>query len=144
MLTVTKALRLFPPVATNSREAARETVLPHGGGPDGSKPILVPAGTPVRWSLTSLHRNKDVYGPDAEEFRPERWEDLRTGWDYIPFHGGPRICLGQQFALSQMAYLLYKFFSAIPEIEAREEGGPLMRASITFSFANGCLIAAKN
>jgi len=98
---------------------------------------------PVRWSLYSLHRNKDVYGQDAEEFRPERWEDLRVGWDYIPFHGGPRICLGQQFALSQMSYLLYKFFRVFESIEAREEGPPLLRASITFSFAHGCLVAVK-
>jgi len=140
---VREALRLFPPIATNSRTSNKETVLPHGGGADGSQPVLVPAGTSVRWSLYSLHRNKDVYGPDAEEFRPERFDELRLGWDYIPFHGGPRICIGQQFALTQVAYLLYKFFSVFSDIEAREEDGPFMKPSITFSFAHGCLVAVR-
>jgi len=76
---IREALRLFPPVSTNSRAASRETVLPRGGGPDGSMPVLVPKDTPVRWSLYSLHRQKDVFGEDADAFRPERWEDLRVG-----------------------------------------------------------------
>ncbi|KAK0656480.1 cytochrome P450 [Cercophora newfieldiana] len=123
---VRESLWLFPPIPLNSREAGKETVLPHGGGPDGKSPALVPKGTPVRWSLYSLHRNKEVHGPDADEFRPDRWESLRLGWDYIPFHGGPQICLGQQFSLSQMAYLLYMFFKTFRGIEAHEEGEMLL------------------
>lgn len=68
------ALRLATPIAANSRTAARETILPRGGGPDGKQPILVPKGMPVRWSSYSMHRSKEVYGQDADEFRPERWE----------------------------------------------------------------------
>ena len=30
-----------------------------------------------------MHRRKDYYGEDADEFRPERWETLRPGWEYI-------------------------------------------------------------
>jgi cytochrome P450 len=71
------ALRLFPPVGTNSRVAARNTVLPRGGGPDGKSPLFVPKGTQCRYSSHSLHRHRDVYGEDAEEWRPERWKDLR-------------------------------------------------------------------
>lgn len=47
-----------------------------------------------------MHRRKDLYGDDAEEFRPERWEGdgLRNiGWGYLPFNGGPRICLGRKY-----------------------------------------------
>lgn len=74
-------LRLIPPVPTNSRKANKDTVLPRGGGPDGKQPVLVPAGQAVRWSLMSMQRRTDIYGPDADEFRPERWEDdgLRPG-----------------------------------------------------------------
>lgn len=46
-----------------------------------------------------MHRRKDIYGQDAEEFRPERWEgdSLRDiGWAYLPFNGGPRLCLGRK------------------------------------------------
>jgi cytochrome P450 len=44
-----------------------------------------------------MHRRKDIYGEDANEFRPERWETLRPGWEFLPFNGGPRICIGREF-----------------------------------------------
>ncbi|KAK1758477.1 cytochrome P450 [Echria macrotheca] len=138
---VREALRLFPPVATNGRTSNKETILPRGGGPDGNLPILVPKGTPIRYSSYCMHRRKDIYGPDAEEFRPERWETLRVEWQYTPFSGGPRICIGQQFALTQMSYTVYKFFTKFRTIEARDDGDPLQKASLTFSFARGCLVS---
>jgi len=49
-----------------------------------------------------MHRSKEIYGEDANEFRPERWEgqELKNiGWGFMPFHGGPRICLGSKFKL---------------------------------------------
>ncbi|KAL2142430.1 hypothetical protein VTI28DRAFT_1139 [Corynascus sepedonium] len=139
---IKESLRLFSPVATNSRTAKRETILPRGGGKDGNQPILVPKGMPVRWSSHVLHRNKDVFGPDADEFRPERWErDLRVGWEYIPFSGGPRICLGQQFALTQIAYTVFKFFKMFRSIETRDSSPLLLRTNITISFPHGCLVS---
>ncbi|KAK4155141.1 mannan endo-1 6-alpha-mannosidase DCW1 [Chaetomidium leptoderma] len=118
---IKEALRLFSPVATNSRTSNKETVLPRGGGKDGRQPVLVPKGMSVRWSSHVLHRNTAVFGPDADEFRPERWDsDLRVSWEYIPFSGGPRICVGQQFALTQIAYTLFKFFREFRAIEARD------------------------
>lgn len=73
------ALRLFPPVATNSRQANKDTVLPKGGGPDGQSPVFIPKGTTARYSTHSLHRRKDLWGEDAEEFRPERWQTHLPG-----------------------------------------------------------------
>ena len=80
----------------NARDAVDDTYLPLGGGPDGKSPLFVPKGGVVAWSLFAMHRRKDYYGEDAEEFRPERWETLRPGWEYLPFNGGPRICLGRK------------------------------------------------
>lgn len=51
----------------------------------------------VSYSTYTIHRRKDLYGEDADEFKPERWEKLRPGWEYLPFNGGPRICLGREF-----------------------------------------------
>jgi cytochrome P450 len=59
--------------------AITDTVLPVGGGPDGKSPILVKAGTQVNYQVWVMHRRKDLYGEDAEEFKPERWETLRPG-----------------------------------------------------------------
>ncbi|KAK3311380.1 cytochrome P450 [Chaetomium strumarium] len=141
---IREALRLFSPVATNSRTCNKDTVLPRGGGKDGKQPILVPKGTPLRWSVHSLHRSKDVFGPDADEFRPERWDaGLRVSWEYIPFGGGPRICPGQQFALTQIAYALFKFFRMFRSVEARDAGPLLAQTNLTISFPRGCLVSVR-
>ena len=87
-----ESLRLHPPVPGNERLAVVDTVLPLGGGPDGSAPLLVRKGTIVSYVPYVMHRRKDLFGEDADEFRPERWEHLRPGWEYLPFNGGPRIC----------------------------------------------------
>ena len=80
----------------NTREAAVDTVLPLGGGPDGQSPLFVKKGTCIFYNVYSMHRRPDIYGADSESFRPERWEGLRPGWGYLPFNGGPRICLGRE------------------------------------------------
>ncbi|KAK3905020.1 glycosyl hydrolase family 76-domain-containing protein [Staphylotrichum tortipilum] len=139
---IKETLRLFSPVASNSRRSNKDTILPRGGGPDGTQPILVPKGMSVRWSSYVLHRNKAVFGPDADEFRPERWEsDLRVSWEYIPFSGGPRICPGQQFALTQIAYTLFRFFTLFRAIEPRDPSPFRVRTSLTVALAEGCLVS---
>ncbi|KAH8908006.1 cytochrome P450 [Coniochaeta sp. PMI_546] len=137
---IKEGLRLIPPVPTNSRKANKDTVLPRGGGPDGKQPVLVPAGQAVRWSLMSMQRRTDIYGPDADEFRPERWEDdgLRPGWEYVPFSGGPRICIGQQFALTQISFVLFRVFQAFKAIEPRDDDELRLQPNLTVSFARGC------
>ena len=103
----------------NNRTAVRATTLPIGGGPEGTSPILVPAGSLVGWHTYALHRRRDTFGPDADEFRPERWELLRPGWAFLPFHGGPRTCLGQQLALTEAAYTTVRLLQAFERVEAK-------------------------
>jgi cytochrome P450 len=79
-----ESLRLMPVVPGNSREAMKDTTLPSGGGPDGKSPILVKKGQTVAYTVWSMHRRTDYYGEDALEFKPERWESLRPGWEYLP------------------------------------------------------------
>ncbi len=94
------ALRLYPQLPVNVRVALKTTLLPSGGGPDGHSPVLIRRGTGVGYSVYHMHRQKSLYGDDAAEFRPERWEgselDKKIGWGFMPFHGGPRICLGSK------------------------------------------------
>ncbi|KAK4541993.1 hypothetical protein LTR36_007193 [Oleoguttula mirabilis] len=124
-----ESLRLYPVVPTNSREAECDTTLPLGGGPDGSAPLFIEKGGLVAWSVYAMHRRKDYYGEDADDFRPERWLDdpatgkkgLRPGWEYLPFNGGPRICLGQQYALTEASYTTVRLCQAFGEIESRDQ-----------------------
>lgn len=74
------ALRLYPPVPTSAKVAIRDTVLPRGGGPDGQSPIYIPKGLKVLYSTYSMHRRLDIWGADADEFRPERWVGARHSW----------------------------------------------------------------
>jgi cytochrome P450 len=114
-----ETLRLHSVVPFNSRCARRDTTLPTGGGPDGKMPIFIPKGTEVNFSTHVLHRRKDLWGEDADEFVPERWEKKRygTSWHYVPFNGGPRICIGQQFALTEAGYVLVRMMQRYDEIE---------------------------
>lgn len=100
---INESQRLYPIVPSNARQSLVDAVMPRGGGPDGQAPVLIPKGSFVSWHLYSMHRRKDIYGEDADEFKPERWLDtendgnpLRPGWGFLPFNGGPRICIGRK------------------------------------------------
>lgn len=116
-----ETLRLFPSVPLNGRVAVANTILPKGGGPDRRSPVFVPKGQRVDYSVRAMHRREDLYGPDAAEFRPERWgEGVGKGWDYLPFNGGPRICLGQQYALTEASYVVLRILQKYESIEAAD------------------------
>jgi len=90
------ALRLYPPVPTNARETIKATTLPVGGGPSGISPIAIRKNTTIIYSVWHMQRRKDIWGDDADEFRPERWEGRKKGPEFQPFNGGPRICMGRK------------------------------------------------
>ncbi|KAH6665124.1 cytochrome P450 [Halenospora varia] len=114
------ALRLWPIVPANGRIAVRDTFLPLGGGADGKSPVFVKKGQSVLYQPYVMQRRKDLYGADANEFRPERWETLRPSWQYLPFNGGPRICIGQQFALIEASYAVVRILQTFKAIEKRD------------------------
>ncbi|KAI4758564.1 cytochrome P450 52A1 [Aureobasidium sp. EXF-3400] len=116
-----EAMRLYPvtPILP-PRIANKNTVLPLGGGKDGKSPLFVPKGTALIVNIYSANRRREVYGDDADEFRPERWEDLRPGWAYTPFGGGPRICVGQQFAITEVYYLTVRLMQHFRRVECRD------------------------
>ncbi|TVY12831.1 Cytochrome P450 monooxygenase fsdH [Lachnellula arida] len=134
---VNETLRLYPPVPNNDKIAIRDTVLPRGGGPDGTAPILVPKDAPVIFTVYSMHRRYDIFGEDAEIFRPERWENQKYSWEYLPFNGGPRICLGQQYALTETLYVLVRFAQEFEKIELMDPEPWTESLHLTVSSANG-------
>lgn len=90
-------------------------MLPIGGGSDGSSPIYLNLGDTIVINIYSLHRS-EVYAPDPDRFRPERWEDIRPAWEYLPFGGGPRHCPAQQLALFWVAYTVAKMAKVYKEL----------------------------
>lgn len=88
-----EALRLYPPAWLITRRAVEADQL---GG------VMIPAGALVIISPYTLHRHPQFW-QDVEHFDPARFsaqqEISRSQFTYLPFGGGPRRCLGEQFAM---------------------------------------------
>ncbi|KAF8829968.1 hypothetical protein HHX47_DHR2000231 [Lentinula edodes] len=124
---INETLRLYPVVPFNVRECTHATTWP---SPDPTQPpIYIPAGAIVPWSVFMMHRRKDLWGPDAEVFDPDRFLDERLKkyltprpFIFLAFNAGPRICLGQQFAYNEMSFFLVRLiqnftsFTHLPEL----------------------------
>lgn len=133
---INETLRMYPAVPSNFRTCLRETTLPSGGGPDGKSPIYCAKGTCVAYSVYFMQRREEFYGKDANEFKPERWNDLKNlGWAYLPFNGGPRICLGQQFALTEASYVITRLVQMFPNLISEDDRPypPKMQLHLTLS-----------
>lgn len=125
----------------NVREATVDTILPLGGGPDGKAPVFVSKGETVFYNVAPMQRRLDLWGEDAEEFRPERWENRKTGWEFLPFNGGPRICLGQQFALTEIGYTTVRLLQEYKAIEKRDDTEWAELLTLICAVKSGCQVA---
>ena len=142
-----ETMRVYPVVPFNVRHSLRDTTLPRGGGPDGLDPIGVRADTRIIYSTMLMQLDPDLYdGPgsanyfDPGKWIPERWATWQPRpWHYIPFNGGPRICIGQQFATIEMGYTVIRILQAYERIIALPVEGkdkvedPVMRFEVTLS-----------
>lgn len=115
--TLQETLRLFPAVPLNARVASVDTTLPFGGGHLGEDPIFIPKGSDITYSTFSMQRSRELWGQDSDVFRPERWEGRKSGWEFLPFNGGPRICIGQQYALTSSAYAIVRILQRFEGVE---------------------------
>ncbi|WP_082096646.1 bifunctional cytochrome P450/NADPH--P450 reductase [Paenibacillus wulumuqiensis] len=95
-----EALRLWPTAPAFSRMAREDTMLA------GKYPLQ--KGQSVNIISPSLHRNREVWGDNAEAFIPERFEDESQIPEhaYKPFGHGMRACIGQQFAMYEATLVL--------------------------------------
>ncbi len=150
--TMNETLRLYPAVPFNVRVALQDATLPRGGGPDGSLPVAILKDTAVGYAPIIMQRRRDLYPPpeaglpDPAVFCPDRWFSWQPKpWNYIPFNGGPRICIGQQFALTEMAYVLVRLFQRFDRVVSYMQdvdgGSPRLKAEIVGQPADGVRIA---
>ncbi|KAJ7853718.1 cytochrome P450 monooxygenase CYP63 [Mycena olivaceomarginata] len=107
-----EALRLFPSAPLIARTSLNTPlVIPASK----EQALYFPPRTQVMMVSLLLHRRHELWGDDADEFRPERWLDPATTakvnatpFMYCPFAGGPRICIGQEFALNEAGFFVVK------------------------------------
>lgn len=62
-------------------------------------------------------------------------------FEYVPFNAGPRICVGQQFALTQMAFVVFRLLQHFKTIERRDERPPVLKFGISTTLLNGCWVS---
>ncbi|WPH00524.1 Hypothetical protein R9X50_00335300 [Acrodontium crateriforme] len=136
--TLSETLRVWTTVPGNGRRTNKDTMLPRGGGPDGESPVYLRAQSDALYSTHVMHRRKDLWGEDADQFKPERFQGRRPGWEFLPFNGGPRICIGQQFALTEAAYVIVRLLQRFDRIDATgQEVEEVVTSNLTLTSAPG-------
>jgi len=104
MSVVREVQRLYPSAANlTERVTSRDIVTPNG--------VLIPKDTCVMVNIWAMQRDPELWGPDADQFNPERFMDpvnakRITTVDYMAFNHGPRVCMGMQFALNELRVVL--------------------------------------
>ncbi|KAJ6847221.1 cytochrome P450 709B2-like [Iris pallida] len=115
-MVLLEALRLYSPVMVMVRKAAQDMNLGN---------LMIPKDTILTVPIAIIHHNKDLWGDDANEFNPERFENgvtkaARHPNALLAFSMGPRACVGQNFAMLEakmvVALILQRFsFSLSPD-----------------------------
>lgn len=128
-----EALRLFPPFWRISRRATVDTKV---GAYD------VPEGTNVIISIYTVQRDPRFW-KEPLEFRPERFlegtEEKTHRFAYLPFGGGPRICIGSHMAATEAVTILAGIFGNV-ELEKAFDRDPTFLLSITMQPKEGCQV----
>lgn len=115
---LSESLRLYPSVPEDMKTASGDDTWPDG--------TFVPRGSTVVYDIYRMGRNQQIWGCDAEMFRPERWLDMQRfpdNYEYPVFNAGPRECLGRRMAQMEMKICLatliprISFSLAIPPSE---------------------------
>ncbi|KAM0439993.1 hypothetical protein ACHAPT_001093 [Fusarium lateritium] len=133
-----ESLRLRPPIPFEIKQAQQATTLPDG--------TYLPAGAIVVWCAWAMGRSQTTWGPDADEFRPERWLTTspsgevtvvqRPAAQFPVFNGGPRVCLGKKMAELVAVQTLARLVPAF-DFEPAFEGERVSKSSLTLPMEGG-------
>lgn len=104
-----EVLRLYPPVVLITRVPNKTIKLGD---------VCLTPDVEIGLPILLVHHDRDIWGEDADEFNPERFSEgvskaTKSQVSFFPFSWGPRICLGQNFALTEakmtLTMILQKF-----------------------------------
>ncbi|TFY63024.1 hypothetical protein EVJ58_g3484 [Rhodofomes roseus] len=153
---VRETLRLHAPIPSTLRMAVKDDLIPlntpftdvHGQVHDA---IKIDKGTTIDVPILQLNTSKVIWGEDAHEFKPDRWEHTPEAAQHVPgvwsnmmtFLGGPRSCIGFRFALVEMKALLFtlirtfEFELALPKEEIVRQRAAIQRPIVRGEMEKG-------
>uniref|UniRef100_A0A7N0RHA5 Cytochrome P450 n=1 Tax=Kalanchoe fedtschenkoi TaxID=63787 RepID=A0A7N0RHA5_KALFE len=139
---LSEALRLYPPVPIDFKEALEDDVFPDG--------TVVKKGSRILYCIFSMARMESIWGKDCAEFKPERW--IKDGkyfagessqqFKYVVFNGGPRLCPGKSFAYIQMKMVVASVLLRY-SIEVVEGHEVVPKMTTTLYMRNGLSVKFK-
>jgi cytochrome P450 len=142
-----ETLRLWSPVSLTMRWTPADTTV---------QGQFVPKGTQIVLSPAAINTSTHLWGPDAKEFKPERWLDADgrannkgsadSNYSFLTFLHGPRSCIGQRFAQAEFACLVAAWvgrFETSFEDPSRWEGELEVKGGITSKPVGGVWVTLK-
>lgn len=145
--TLCESMRLYPPVAWDSKHALLDDVLPDG--------TFIRKGDRVTYFPYGMGRMDSLWGKDRFEFKPERWFEQPVGsgrggamlktvspYKFPVFQAGPRVCLGKEMAFIQMKYVVASVLRRFELRPVREEQ-PVFVPLLTAHMAGGLKVTVK-
>eukprot|EP01006_Ploeotia_vitrea_P056813 TRINITY_DN68128_c7_g2_i1.p1 TRINITY_DN68128_c7_g2~~TRINITY_DN68128_c7_g2_i1.p1 ORF type:complete len:502 (-),score=31.54 TRINITY_DN68128_c7_g2_i1:356-1672(-) len=134
---VSETLRLYPSVPEDPKVALSDDVLPSGG-------FKVKKGQIVGFVPLVMGHSEELWGPDVEEFKPERWLHPDTGeyvrqspYKFTAFQAGPRQCLGQDMANLEVKTILTMIVREGYKLRVVEGFEPRPDLDLTLSLRGG-------
>lgn len=114
--------RLFPSIPGTFRSTTRTTVI---------EDLTIPKGTAIIASTLAVNRSKDIWGGDAEEFKPERWADderkkgVEHDGSFLTYLLGHKVCIGKEYSLRAVKSVIIALISEFEFSYAGRVGNPL-------------------
>jgi cytochrome P450 len=104
----------------------------------------VPADSPVLMSILLIHHREDLY-PDPFAFRPERWEERKPGtYEWIPFGGGIRRCLGAALAMAEQRVVLEAMARRVDLVADDPEPERAVHRNVTMIPSRGARVVVRS
>lgn len=137
-----EVLRFYPPVPLTVRAVTRDTTIQGSRIPEGTILVIAPEAT---------NRDPELWGPDADKFKPERWlgpgransGGASSNYSFLTFLHGPRSCIGQGFARSELACVVAALVGRF-QMELKDPDAELrVRSTVTQAPLDGVISRFK-